>query len=116
MGELKKPSNFVTEFEGIINNPEFVHSLSSKNDLFLMAPETLSRHLIIGFIAGNKNSANRRAVIGLYRASDLRNNFVNSKLYKLYLISKDGEVQLGPQDAQEIDKVFQKIAQNTLYT
>ncbi len=114
LGELTKPSNFVTEFEKIVNDQSFLNSLVNKNDLFLMAPETLNRHLIIGFIAGKKNSANRKAIVGLYRASDLRSNFVNSKLYKLYLISKDGEVQLGPSDAQNIDVVFQKISQNTL--
>lgn len=113
-GQLKKESSFTTEFDRIVLDSSFMSMLNSKNELFLTAPESLNKHLIIGFVTGKENSADRKAIVGLYRAADLRDNFVNSKLYRLFLISKTGQVQLGPMESENVSEVVKKIKMSGL--
>lgn len=114
VGQLQKDTGFLEEFQKEIAAPEFRQLLEKGDELFLSAPKNLTKHLIIGFVTGRSNSADQKAIVGLYRAADLRDNFVNSKLYKLYLISKNGKVQLGPDTDESIDEVFSRIYKSGL--
>lgn len=114
VGELKKETGFEQEFHSEINSKAFRQTLEKGDELFLSAPKNLSKHLVIGFITGRNNSADQKAIVGLYRASELRDNFLNSKLYKLYLISKNGQVQIGPQEQEAISEVISRIHKSGL--
>lgn len=109
IGELKRSGQYVESF--LADQKTIMESVekAARDEVDLSAPQYLDKHLVIGYRAGDKEAASQLVLVGLYRAGELRSSFVDSKLYKMYLINKQNRVFVGADQGEENKEVFVKV-------
>ena len=114
IGDLKRGGQFVDAFNADQNLIRSSMNRASDAETYLSAPDYLDKHIVIGYRAGKVEDSKHIVLVGLYRANELRSSFVDSKLYKMFLIDKQNRVFIGADDGKEHIEVFKKVNQSKL--
>lgn len=114
IGELNRSGDFVDRFINEAKLQDDSVQKASQTGVDLKAPEFLERHLVISYRAGELSDSSHIVLVGLYRASELRSSFVDSKLYKVYLTGSDNSVFMGPDNGADHSMAFVKSRESLL--
>lgn len=114
IGELTRGGQYVDAFKidkKLINDSV---TKAAATEVNLSAPDYLEKHLVVSYRAGKAEDSSHIVLVGLYRAADLRAGIVDSKLYKMYLVDKSGNVFVGADSGKDNAEVFRKVNQAKL--
>lgn len=114
VGEVTRGNEFVSSLRAATTLLDESVNQAAATGINIAAPKEFERHLVIAYRAGDPKDANHVVLVGLYRASELRSTFLDSKLYRTYLSKKGGLVFVGPDAGDQSALAFTKAQESPL--